>query len=254
MHGFGVFLAKELREIVRTWRIWVLPSIMVFIGLLGPVTAEITPALIESVTQAQQEITIEIPDPTTAWAYAEWVDSLTQIALIAIIISMAGMVAAERKSGTAVLVLTKPVSRTAMVVAKVLASILLLAVSLVMGAVVCWATTQVFFENELFAEFVQATALWFVLALVFVTLMALLSTAIKSQAGAAGAGLGVYVAMAILSAWGPGRDFSPAGLLGVGNRLLTGEETAVMWPVSTSLAAAVVLTLGAAVLFRRKEL
>ena len=36
MSGFRVFARKELREIVRTWRIWVLPGILLFFALTGP--------------------------------------------------------------------------------------------------------------------------------------------------------------------------------------------------------------------------
>ena len=45
MSGFGAFLAKELTEIRRTWRIWVVPGIVIFMGLTSPVLAKLTPAL-----------------------------------------------------------------------------------------------------------------------------------------------------------------------------------------------------------------
>ena len=254
MHGFGVFFGKELREIVRTWRIWVLPLIMVAFGVLSPVTAEVTPALLESLSEADAGIVVQIPDPTTASAYQEWMQNLAQVGLIAVVVSMAGMIARERKSGTAVLVLTKPVSRAAMVAAKVAANALLLVVAVVVGTVACWATTQLFFENVLVSELLGATALWLALAVMFAAVMSLLGVAIRSQGGATGAGLGAYLVIAVLSGWGPARDYSPAGLMSAGARLIAGQEPAVLWPVVSAFLATVVLTAAAVAVFRRKEL
>jgi len=36
MNGFTVFARKEAREILRTWRVWVLPGILAFFALTGP--------------------------------------------------------------------------------------------------------------------------------------------------------------------------------------------------------------------------
>ena len=43
MSGFAAFAGKEAREILRTWRIWVLPGILLFFALTGPVLAKLTP-------------------------------------------------------------------------------------------------------------------------------------------------------------------------------------------------------------------
>src|SRR5665647_131722 len=43
MSGPVVFARKEALEILRTWRIWVLPGILLFFALTGPVLARFTP-------------------------------------------------------------------------------------------------------------------------------------------------------------------------------------------------------------------
>jgi len=69
MHGFYVFLAKEMREIVHTWRMWVLPGIMIVVGLISPVFAELTPKLLESVAKSQPGVVFQMPDPTAQERY-----------------------------------------------------------------------------------------------------------------------------------------------------------------------------------------
>jgi len=255
MRGFAVFLGKEMREIGRTWRIWVLPAIMVFIGISSPVLAKITPELLSSLTASDQTgVVIQIPDPVTRDAYLQFSKNAIQMALIAVIIAVAGMIAAEKRSGTAVLVLTKPVSRTGMVVAKVISNWALLAGATAAGAVLCVGVTAVIFDTTLVPEFATATLLWLVLSGMFVACMALLSTVIGSQGGAAGAGIGLYLAVSILSAWGPGRDYTPAGLLSAGDRILAGETPELLWPVLSAVVVSAAAVAVASWVFERQEL
>jgi ABC-2 type transport system permease protein len=254
MRGFAVFLGKEITEIRRTWRMWVLPLIMVAFGVLSPIVAAITPQLVDSLAGSQVGVVIEIPDPVTADAYLQFSKNNMQIALLAIIISMAGMVSGERKSGTAVLVLVKPLSRSAFVTAKVVSNWGLVIVSTLLGWVAALATTALLFDVELLSEFARATSFWLVLALTFVSVMALMSVAISSQAGAAGAGLGVYLVVAVLSGWGPARDNTLAGLYTAGDRLVMGEDPTLLWPMVTALIVSLLCVALATVVFRRQEL
>lgn len=254
MRGVGVLLGKEMLEITRTWRLWVLPAIMVFVGLSSPVLAKITPALLSSLTTDQPGLVIEIPDPVTIDAYLQFIKNATQLVLIAVIISVAGMIASEKRAGTAAIVLTKPVSRSAMVVAKVVSNWALLLGSTLLGAVLCVGMTTLLFDGGHVREFAVSVLLWLLLAAMYVACMAFFSVLIGSQGGAAGAGIGLYLALAILSVWGPGRDYTPAGLLSAGDRMMLGESVEVLWPVLTACGVAILATVAAAALFERQEL
>ncbi|MBS3974163.1 MAG: ABC transporter permease subunit [Actinobacteria bacterium] len=256
MHGFAVFLGKELTEIVRTWRLYVVPGILIFFGLTSPLIAEVTPALVSSMAGSEaQGIVIEIPPATTADAYLQFNNNAIEIAVIALIIATAGAISGERRSGTAQLVLTKPVSRTAMVVAKAVSNWILLAVAGGVGAALCAGVTAIMFDTSLLAEFAAMVGVWYVLAAFLVALMMLFSVLLKSQAGAAGAGIAVFFAMSILSIWHVARDYSPAGLIGLGDRIVLGQpDLSIAWPVATSITATVVLVALAALVFQRREL
>jgi len=112
MNGFMVFTRKEAREILRMWRVWVLPGILLLFALTGPVRARFTPEIVGAVA-GNQLGGLTLPTPTYLDAYTQWIKNLPQVAQSALIIIYGGIVSAETKSGTAVLVLTKPVSRTA---------------------------------------------------------------------------------------------------------------------------------------------
>ena len=69
MSGFAAFAGKEAREILRTWRIWVLPSILLFF-------AKLTPQLVGALAGDQFKGLL-IPTPTYHDAYTQWIKNLS---------------------------------------------------------------------------------------------------------------------------------------------------------------------------------
>ncbi|MBN2847747.1 MAG: ABC transporter permease, partial [Coriobacteriia bacterium] len=209
MRGFGAFLIKELREIARTWRIWVLPGIVLFFAISGPPLAKITPELLGSFVAEQPGVVIEFPDPTYVDAYLQWTKNLQQIVLFAVIIMFGGVISAEKRSGTAALALTKPLSRTAFVLAKFVSQTALLAVTVVVGALATWGLTYAVFAEAPLAPLAEATAAWLALGVMILALMVALSAAIDSQAGAAGLGFLGFIALSVATLWKPATEYSP---------------------------------------------
>ena len=253
MNGFTVFARKEAREILRTWRIWVLPGILLFFALTGPVLARFTPEIVGALA-ASQLGGLKLPAPTYLDAYTQWIKNLSQIALFALIIIYGSIVSAETKSGTAVLVLTKPVSRTAFVIAKAAVHSVFLTVLVALVTLLTWGLTEAIFGKAPGSALWSAALVWLVFGVMFITLMTLLSVLIGSTARAAGAGLGVYALVSIAAIWKPLGTYSPAGLASLPASLAAGKDAVVLWPVLTSLLLAVALVALAARMFRRKDL
>jgi ABC-2 type transport system permease protein len=253
MSGFAAFAGKEAREILRTWRIWVLPAILLFFALTGPVLARFTPQLLSALAGDQLKGLV-LPTPTYLDSYAQWIKNLSQIALFALIIIYGSIISSELKSGTAVLVLSKPVSRTAFVVAKAAVHSTFLAALVVAGTLITWGLTAAVFGQAPGSALWASALVWLVFGVLFIALMTLLSVFISSTAGAAGAGLGVYALVSIAAIWKPLGTYSPAALAAQPASLAAGKDVAVLWPVLTSLLLAVVLVALAALAFRRKDL
>lgn len=254
MNGFAPFLAKEIREVGKTWRLWVLPGILLLLGATTPVLAAVTPALLRATAERTPGVVIHFPDPVARDAYLQYMGNLAQIALLVIIVTGAATVAGERRAGTAALLLTKPLSRAAFVVAKALSSIVVVLVATAVGAALCVGVTVLIFGTGDIARFFASVALWLALAAMFSTLMVLLSAATSRQAAAAGAGVAVYVALFILTGFPLIRDYSPAGLMAANDAVLTGKDVALAWPLAVTLLLAALFVGGAVLAFRRKEL
>lgn len=255
MRGFAAFARKEAVEILRTWRIWVLPGMLMAFALSGPVLAKFTPEIVGSVAGDQfAGLMKALPKPTYLDSYGQWAKNLTQIVSFAIVIIYGGLVSSERKSGTAALVLTKPVSRAAFVVAKAAVHSVFLIVTVVLGTLATWAGTAVMFGTAPGGALWSATVAWLAFAVFFIGIMTLLSSLLGSQAGAAGIGLGVFALTSVASLWEPLAAYSPVGLSGAAMMLAAGRTSAILWPVVSSLALACALVACAALAFRTKEL
>jgi ABC-2 type transport system permease protein len=252
--AFSTFLGKERRETLRTWRLWILPGILLFLALSSPVLTRLTPELLKATANSQPGVVIHVPPPTARDSYVQFMGNLGQLVIIAVIIAGAATISAERRAGTAVLVLTKPLSRAGFVVAKAVSQLVVLAGATVLGVAVCIATTVALFGGGSIAPFLEAAALWLAFAAMTLMLMVMLSAAMRSQAPAIGAGVGVWVLLFVLTGLPLIRDHSPAGLLAANDAALRGRDVALLWPLATAAIAGAVFLAAAIWFFRRREL
>ncbi len=254
MRSVAVFARKELVEIVKTWRIAVLPAILLLFAVTGPLLARYTPELVTALAGSQFS-SLHLPAPTVVDAYGQWIKNLSQIALFALIIIYGGLVSSERRSGTAILVLSKPLSRFGFVVAKVVVHGLYLAVLLTVGTLITWGVSALVFGRAPGGPLWASAGVWLVLALFYLCVVTVLSVVITSAAGASGAGLGVFAVLSIGAIWKPLADYSPAGLTARATTLAAGTPTdPLLWPLVISLALCVGLVGLAGLLFRRQEI
>lgn len=250
MTGYLPFLRKELREITATWRIYVIPLTLLFCAVASPLLAKATPYLVNTIAA----LPITLPDPTVTDSYAQWVKNLGQIALLVVIVSFAGSVTSERTSGTALLALSKQLTPAAFVLAKVTAGVALITVSTAVATAVTWAVTWVVFGEAPVADLLAGTGAWLMLALLCLSLVVLFSTVLDATSASAGLGIGSWVVLAAISAWGPALRWSPAGLVSLPGTLVSGAEAVWRWPVATGLVATVLLVAASVLVLRRREL
>ena len=254
LRGFGAFTRKELLETRKTWRLWVLPGVLVFLGLTTPILAAVTPAILKMTAQRQPGVVIHFPAPTAVDSYTQFMGNLAQLALLVVIITGAAAVAGERRGGTAVLVLTKPLSRTSFVWSKAVANLVIVLVATAIGAALCVVVTIALFDTSHIVAFIESVSVWLALAAMFVCLMIWLSAAMDKQAAAAGAGLAVYASLFAFTGFPMLRQWTPAGILAANDSLIKGKDAALGRPVTVTLLLALVFLVLAAWSFRRKEL
>jgi len=248
------FASKELSEVVHTWRLWVLPGVLLFTGLTSPVLAAMLPRIAKYATGQNPGTVIKMATPTAYDAYVQFMGNLQQIAALTVVIIGGGIIAAEVRNGTAALTLAKPLSRVSYVLTKAGVLSLLTVAATVVGTAVCIAVTTAIFGAGDVGRLVAATATWLLLALFYVALSTLFSATVGSQLAAAVMGVGAVIAVGVLSGLTVLRDYTPAGLGSAGTDLLAGEPTPLLWPIATTAALTIACLLAAVWAFRRREL
>ncbi len=253
MNGFALMLGKEVREQVRTMRLVVVVAVFALFGLLSPVVARYTREIVEAVGGGQ--FGGMIPEPTVADAVIQLTKNVGQFGVVIAILVTMGAVAAEKERGTAAFVLTKPVTRVAFVVAKVVAIGSLLAIALTVSGAFAWAYTAILFEPLPVAGFAGAVALLWLSLAVFAAVTFLASVVAPSGIVAGGIGFGVFILAGIVSVLPGIGAYLPTSLWGAADQLALGiVPDPLVGPVLFNVAL-IAATIGlAAAIFRRQEL
>lgn len=182
MNAMVPLLALRTHEVVRTWRVWVLPGVLVFLAATGPVITRFTKEILAGALGGGEIGAIPIPDPTAADA-ARTLDhrSLAARGLRRCRHGSGGDQPVKCVPRVASLLLVKPASRAAYVVSHAAVLMLFVAVAALLGAIVSWAVTGLVFDGaaggvELVA-LLGATGVWVVLATVLIAISLLASAA-----------------------------------------------------------------------------
>jgi ABC-2 type transport system permease protein len=259
MSGFWLLLRKELLELTRTMRLYVMAIVFALFAIISPLTAKYLPDIVKALAGSQLSLVGLIPTPTTADAVDQFLKNLTQFgALTAILLAM-GSVATEKERGTAAFILTKPVSRAAFLAAKLVAiAACLLVATAVAGALGYYYTAVLFEPLPLGGYAAMCTLLWLSLV-VYAALTFLGSTLTRSSAAAAGIGIGFLLGSGIVSAlptvgrYMPESLAVPARALALGSGPSGSTQADLLGPVAVNVAIALAAALMAWLSFRRQE-
>ena len=254
MSGFQTWIWKELLEISRTWRRFVLPLLLLIMAIVSPVLARTTPDLLRSFASSDPGVVIQLPDPTAHDALRQWGQSLGQIVLFAVIVIAAGLVSSDLASGAGQLALVKPLSRSAYILAKVAVLAGYLAVLTVVAAIVCGLLTWAIFGRLPARQLATITGSWLVVAGLFICILTLFSTVWRSQTASAGAGIALYFAASIVALWKPVRDYTPVGLMTAYDAIASNRPVQLVVPIAVSVILAILALLAAIRLFQRQSI
>lgn len=238
MKGLLPLLRKEITEQLRTYKLLIIGGIFLLFGITTPLTLKYLPQLLEFAGTSGMEIVV--PPPTAVESLVEYAGTIGQIGVLLAVLMAMGSIANERRHGTAVITLSKPVSRAAFVNAKLIANSLTFLVSLVVASLVCYVYTVLLIEDANLMAFIGQNLI-LALFLIFCLAVAILfSSLFKSSLAAGGLALTALIAQAGLSAIPRIGDFFPGKLLNWGNVLLAGGDT-TYWAALIITVALIVL-------------
>lgn len=253
MIGLGPLLRKELLEAWRTRRALVVAIVFTAFGIASPYLARYLPELIKSLAGGQVQIVI--PPPTVGDAVDQFQKNLGQAGILTAVLLAMGSVAIEKERGTAALVLSKPASRGAYLLAKMLAMAATLGAGLLLASVAGYAYTALLFQALPGLGWAAMTGLLLLMLVVYAALTFLGSVLTRSAIAAAAIGVGGLLVVALVSVLPTIGAYTPGGLSAPGRALALGTDPGVvLGPVLVNLGLLAGLFAVAWVAFRRQEL
>jgi ABC-2 type transport system permease protein len=253
MIGFGALLRKELLEQWRTRRLLVVAIVFTAFGIGSPFLARYTPELVKAL--AGDQFQLVIPPPTIADAISQFLKNVGQAGILTAVLLAMGSVATEKERGTAALILTKPASRGAYLVSKLIGIGTTLAVSLVAAGIGAYIYTALLFEAPPAIGWAAMVGLLLLSLLVYVGLTFLGSVLAGSAMVAAAIGVGGLILVVTLSALPTIGTYTPSGLTPPAQALAAGADAGnVLGPLLANVALVLLLAGAAWFAFRRQEL
>jgi ABC-2 type transport system permease protein len=234
--GYRELLTKEIIEAWRTYRLAALCGLFIVIGVAVPLIVRFLPSLARMFGGTGELGPAEL-------GVVDVVDMLirnvTQVGGIAAILLTMGSIAGERRRGTLDLVLSRPVSRAAVIWAKFVALGMAFGLAIGLAIVGAWLYSALFFSPQAALPWGQLGAVLWLSVMCHVAVTMLGSVVAASTLGAAVIGLGFVAAMALASSVASLARFLPVGLAEVARSVALEEVRPDLAPgatISVSLA------------------
>ena len=254
MRTFLVLLQKEWRENTRNFKILWIPLVFILFGITEPVANYYMPQILSSVGNLPEGAVIEFPPMTAEQILMSTISQYQLIGLLVVTLAFAGIIARERKNGTATLLYVRPISFTGYIGSKFAIIGLIVLGSFILGIGASLYYTSILFGTVVFSNFlafVGVYILWllFVISIVLFT-SATFSTGIASTVSV----VMVIIVQFIDSLLGTYWTISPWKLPMYAGLFLNGEEqnSSMIWSMLLTSFVLCILLVGA-VFFAKKN-
>lgn len=159
MNGYIAFVKKEFMENIRTFKFLILFAVFFIFGMTSPLMAKLMPELMKSVDM--QGIQLTIQDPVATDSYMQFFKNNGQMGLLILVFVFGSLLTREYTKGTLINVLTKGLSRKAVIAAKFTVASISWTVSIGISFLTTYGYTVYLFPGENVDNLIQSVgALW----------------------------------------------------------------------------------------------
>lgn len=256
MDNSPVLIRKELLQLWRCKKILILLITACFIAAMSPLLAKYMPELLKTmVTVSGQNAVIELPEPTFIDAYSQLFKNMNFIGMFIVILVFCGTIVEERTGGTAVLVLTKNVTRTQFIICKFLSNVIAFIIAYMVFAAVFFAYSNYLFSDFPVDSFMLAFLAYFSYFLFLIGVTTFASTLGKSFTITAVVAFIVFFGTSLTSYIPHVKSYTPGNITGIILEMLAGKVSGgdLLYPSITAVVIAGLLVFLSTVIFNKQE-
>ena len=258
MRRVWIFGQKEMLELIRSYKLAWIPVVFIILGIMQPLSTYYMPQILEASGNVPPALLESYEMPSAAATMAQALGQYGTMGLLVLVLAGMNTLAGERFSGTAELILVRPVSVFTIVTAKWIAQLLLLIVCLGLGAAAAGYYTEQLIGDLSWKLLLSSAGLYGLWLLCIQSLTLLFSAFLRGPVAAFMALLSAAVLSIVYSFLPSWFEWTPAGLPSYSAKVLTETEGALGAGLIGPLVSAGVLILlcitGAALVTGRKNL
>ncbi len=128
MKNYLAFFKKEFIEYAKTYKLFIMLIIFIVFGITNPLMAKLLPEILSNLIT--DGITLSLPEATAFDSWTQFFKNATQMGLMVMVILFSNVLSSELSKGTLINLLTKGLSRTAVILAKYTCMVLVWTISL----------------------------------------------------------------------------------------------------------------------------
>ena len=243
-------------ELYRTYRVFLLGAVALIFGIMSPLIAKLTPWLMGQLADSYREQGIIIGEVTVT-AKDSWLqfDKNFFIVLIVGVLIFSGSYVNEYTKGTLIPLVTKGLTRTSVVLSKLLIQLLTWTVYYTVCFGITWGYTAYFWDNSVVKNYLWMAFFFWLMGVFLLALQAFFSSFMNTSIQVLLGVGGIYVLLTLLGMIRSIGSVLPTYLMG-SSALLSGEKLPGDYAAAAGMAGAVsaVLAVLAVVITRRRKL
>ena len=256
MKTFITFFKKEVIEQMRTKKLMILCLLFVFFGVMNPLTAKITPWLLEVMSESMESSGIIIKDIEIT-ALDSWVQFFKNVPMLLIIFIFMqnGIFSKEYQDGTLTLVLTKGFERYKIVLAKILTMISIWTVGYLVCFGITYGYTAYYWDNSIASHLFFSSLIWWVFGIFVISLFTVITINFESTGASLSLTGGLVFIIYLISLLPKVNQYLPI-LLTDGNSLTYGLKEIKYYIPSLIITIVVIAILicGSVLTFNKKKI
>jgi len=231
MRNYIIFLNKELFESLKTYKLLIMGAVFLFLGMAAPLTAMFMPeilrwALESDPSTAGMDLSVLITEPVALDSWVQFFASyIGQMGLFVLVIVFSGMLSSEFSRGTLTIMLSKGLSRSTVVLAKLTSALVIWTASYALAALAAWGYTAYMFPGDSVPNLFLAVFSMWVFGVFLLALTVLMATLTK-RGFACMLSVGATVVVLMLLNMVPQiARYNPVSLVDLPIRLITNTAT-----------------------------
>lgn len=254
MKSAWVFYRKEMLEMVRSYKLIWIPVVFIILGIMQPLSIYYLPEILKASGDVPPGLLEGYEIPNAAVVMAQALGQYGAIGMLVLALGAMNAIAGERYSGTAELLLVRPISPVVIVLSKWAAQLTLLVVALGLGAAGAAYYTEQLIGSLSWGDVIAASGAYGLWLLCAVSVTLLFSAFLRPPAAA-------FLALALMAGISLGQstlpswfNWTPAGLSRLSTGILTGGEDFRAGPYLSAGILIVICLIGASLLTRKNNL